>query len=370
MAPRPRKAGGKDLPPNLYRKTDKRNSVTYYTYRDPVSGKMFGLGKDKDVAVREAVAANMAEQLRPSLEERLAAATARPAAQSKPFAEWLADYAGIYAERGLAEASVRNVGMRLKRLAVVFEGKDTAAITTRDVAAYLNGLAKEGKAQMARAMRSLLRDVFMEAIAAGWADKNPVEVTRAARVTIKRERLTLALWQLIYAEAKQPWLKRAMELAVLTGQRREDIAAMLFKDERDGHLHVVQSKTGARLRISTELRLEAIGLDLASVIKACRGSVLSKHLVHHHRTISRAKAGSPVVLDTLSAAFAKARDAAVKRHGLEVGERPPTFHEMRSLAARLHAEEGRDPQRLLGHRSAKMTDLYRDSRGAEWIDVA
>ncbi|MFX7895042.1 integrase, partial [Acinetobacter baumannii] len=76
----------------------------------------------------------------------------------------------------------------------------------------------------------------MESMAAGWTDKNPVEVTKAARVKIKRERLTLETWRLIYAEAKQPWLKRAMELAVITGQRREDLAAMQFKDEQDGYL--------------------------------------------------------------------------------------------------------------------------------------
>ena len=43
MAPRPRKTGSKDLPPNLYRKTDSRNGVTYYSYRDPSSGKWYGL---------------------------------------------------------------------------------------------------------------------------------------------------------------------------------------------------------------------------------------------------------------------------------------------------------------------------------------
>lgn len=57
-----------------------------------------------------------------------------------------------------------------------------------DVADYLTGMAKEGKAQMARAMRSLLRDVFAEAQPRGWADANPVEATKAARVSIKRER--------------------------------------------------------------------------------------------------------------------------------------------------------------------------------------
>lgn len=367
MAPRPRKLGAKDLPPNLYRKTDIRNGVTYYTYRDPLSGRMFGLGKDKEVAILEAVAANMTMMAPATLGERIAAPAATPA---RPFSKWITEYTAIYRERGLADESVRNALMRLKRLDAEFGQQDIRDISTMNVAKYLGDMAKGGKTQMARAMRSLLRDVFMEAIAAGWTDKNPVELTKAARVTIKRARLTLEMWRLIYAEAKQPWCQRAMELAVLTGQRREDIAAMLFKDEHDGHLHVIQDKTKVRLRISTALRLDVLDLELAAVIKRCRTKVLSKHLIYHHRNIGRAKAGTPIVLDTLSNAFAEARDAAAMKHGLDLGENPPSFHEMRSLAARLHAAEGRDPQRLLGHRSTKMTDLYRDSRGAEWIDVA
>ena len=64
MAPRPRSAGSKDLPPNLYRKTDRRNGVTYYTYRDPMTGRVFGLGKDKARAIAEAVAAKCSPRLR------------------------------------------------------------------------------------------------------------------------------------------------------------------------------------------------------------------------------------------------------------------------------------------------------------------
>ena len=364
MSPRPRDAGSKDLPQNLYRKKDKRNGETYYSYRDPVTGRMFGLGKDKAAAVREAVAANHAQAERPKLTDRISATPARP------FRDWLARYREIMGDRDLSPATLRNVGMRIKRLDALFGERDISGIRTIDVASYLSGLAKDGKAQMSRAMRSLLRDIFMEAMAAGWVDGNPVEVTKAAKVKIKRERLTLELWKAIYAEAKQPWLKRAMELAILTGQRRDDIAQMQFSDVQDGYLHVVQGKTGQRLRLSTEIALQAAGLDLAGVIKRCRDRVVSKHLVHHSRTISRASAGQPIVLDTLSKAFSDARDRAAEKAGITLGDSPPTFHEQRSLAARLHAAEGRDPQALLGHKSAKMTDVYRDSRGAEWIDVA
>lgn len=42
-----------------------------------------------------------------------------------------------------------------------------------------------------RARCSHKRDVFMEAMAAGWSEKNPVDLTKPVRVTIHRERLTL-----------------------------------------------------------------------------------------------------------------------------------------------------------------------------------
>jgi len=368
MAPRPRKTGSKDLPPNLYRKTDRRNGVTYYTYRDPVTNRMFGLGKDKAQAIAETIAANASITAGPTLVDRMVPAPAL--AVSRPFSEWVVEYRMALEKRDLAASTKRNVGMRLNRLVEEFGTRDIRSIATMDVAKYLKGLAAEGKAQMSRAMRSLLRDLFMEAIAEGWVDSNPVDVTRAAKVVVRRERLTLEHWKAIHAEVKQPWLARAMELAILTGQRRDDIASMLFRDEVDGYLQVVQSKTGARLRLSTEISLECLDLQLGVVIRKCRDRVLSKHLVHHGRTISRAKAGDPIVLDTISKEFAAARDRAAAKHQIIFGESPPTFHEMRSLAARLHELEGRDAQRLLGHRSAKMTDLYRDSRGAEWIDVA
>lgn len=367
MAPRPRNQGSKDLPPNLYRKTDRRNGVTYYTYRDPVTGRMFGLGKEKESAVREAVAANSAEVLKPALETRMAAPKVE---RGKTFSEWLVDYKVDYAEKELSIHTTRNFYSRVKRLEVQFGHMAVREIKTMDIAAYLTGLAKEGKANMSKAMRSILRDIFAEGIAAGVCESNPVDATKAARTKVTRERLSLELWKAIYATTDRPWLKHAMELALLTGQRRDDIRSMLFKHEKDGFLHIVQSKTGARLRISTAIRLEVLDVDLATVIKRCRDQVLSQHLVHYTKPNGRVKAGYPVTLEVLTRQFAKERDRAAAAYGIPLSEHPPSFHEMRSLSARLHAAEGRDPQKLLGHRTAAMTDVYRDSRGTEWIDVA
>ncbi|MGE4684365.1 tyrosine-type recombinase/integrase [Yersinia enterocolitica] len=50
---------------------------------------------------------------------------------------------------------------------------------------------------------------------------------------------------------------------------------------------------------------------------------------------------------------------------------PPSFHEIRSLASRLYeAEYGKEfAQKLLGHKSMKMTDVYLDSRKNEWVEI-
>jgi integrase len=159
-----------------------------------------------------------------------------------------------------------------------------------------------------------------------------------------------------------------MELAIMTGQRREDIAAMGRKDLRDGRLWIEQGKTQAKVCIPLELSLDVLGWTLAEVIERCQTKhVISKTFVHHVSHIGKAIPGGAVREQSIAAAFAEARDAV----GITVpaGKTPPTFHEIRSLAARLYSEQGVNAQALLGHKSADMTAIYRDVRGSEWIEV-
>jgi integrase len=71
--------------------------------------------------------------------------------------------------------------------------------------------------------------------------------------------------------------------------------------------------------------------------------------------------------DALTKAFVKARNATT----LELGENPPTFHEIRSLASRLFStEKGEEfAQRLLGHKSAVLTKKYLAPRDKEYVLV-
>ncbi len=78
--------------------------------------------------------------------------------------------------------------------------------------------------------------------------------------------------------------------------------------------------------------------------------------------------GDPVHPQTITSAFREARELA----GIVTpeGKTPPTYHELRSLGIRLYQQQGYDPQALAGHKDAATSAIYKDSRGAEWIDVA
>nr|WP_246494762.1 tyrosine-type recombinase/integrase [Brenneria izadpanahii] len=81
---------------------------------------------------------------------------------------------------------------------------------------------------------------------------------------------------------------------------------------------------------------------------------------------SRKSSRTPGALnaDSITKAFVK----ALKATDLVYGKSPPSFHEIRSLASRLYeAEYGKEfAQKLLGHKSAKMTEKYLDTRGKEY----
>ncbi len=96
--------------------------------------------------------------------------------------------------------------------------------------------------------------------------------THAAKVMVKRERLELAQYGPIRASADPmpPWFGLAMDLALVSGQRREDLTQMRFSHAVDGRLLVEQGKTGAMISLPLDLELKIVGLRLGAVIDRCR----------------------------------------------------------------------------------------------------
>lgn len=361
---RKRSSKTRSLPPNLYVRGG------YYSWRDPRTGHEIGVGRDRADAIDQALEAN----------HKIAGALAKRrlvdrlnAGKEDSVSAWCDRYQeilAIRAEAGKIAASTKtDFSRRVERFREAWGERRIGTVDTRDVADLLEQWEAAGKNRMAQAMRSLAFDFFRAAQAKGWIRENPVAPTKAPEVEVQRARLTLEDFQAIHAVAVRdyaPWLSRAVELALVTGQRREDIASMGPANVRDGKLWIEQGKTKAKVRIPLDLRLQAVNWSVGEVIARCRDNVLSRTFVHHSAFAGRARPGDRVRPHTISQWFAEARD----KTGRTWEGAPPSFHELRSLAARLYTAQGTNAQALLGHKTAAMTALYRDARGAEWVDVA
>jgi integrase len=210
----------------------------------------------------------------------------------------------------------KSLGGRLVRML----GEDTPLneVTALAVSDMLEAVIAEGKARTAQALRSFARDSFREAKVKGWfTGENPVGDTRlSVSVEVKRSRLSFEDFMRIYRAAKFEWLKNAMALALVSGQRREDIVTAQFKHFHDGAWWCVQSsEKGAnphRIRIPLELRLEVFGMSLGDVVSQCRRTgILSKYLIHQTHARGNSPLGKHIWMDTLSRVFGGAVEELV-----------------------------------------------------------
>jgi integrase len=369
---RPRKNLHDDLPPNLY-----EQRPGYFIYVNRLTGKAIAVGRvPRKDAIKQAVEANKyveAEQAKNDILAKIQAST------GVTLADWLAEYAKLQARRGMAKTTKRQADWHRTALEAKFGSRTLAELAAPRIwADWIDGMIEAGKHGAAVNWKSYAQDVWREAIAQGWATTNPITVLRSVPAGVKRARLTLDGFRAVYAAAAKsdPWLQRAMELAILTGQRREDLAAMQFRKRADatawietGTLYVRQCKTGAQLAIPLDLRLDALDLKLSDVVAKCRDAVVSPWLLHQIRKQSRVSPGDALSLNRLTKGFGQARDTLPRfwPDGIE----PPCFHEMRSLSIRLWTEQaGSDfAQALAGHKNAATTAVYQDVRGSEWTRI-
>jgi len=359
MAKRPQRYDA-NLPRNLiFRKRDHN-----YSWRNPVTGQEFSLGR---ISRREAVA--QALEANNYLDQNYTPSSLLAKIKETPdftVAKWIERYAVILERRELKPNTMKVRKNQLITIKEEFGAMVLDLVTTRNIAGFLERYIESGKKSMAVGLRGVLSDIFREAIVAGYIEKNPVEPTRAPTPDVKRERLTLDSFSITRqaAESSSPWIKNAMNLALSTAQRREDITRFKFSDIKDGRLFVEQEKTGYMLAIPLDLKLVAAGMVLGDIVDQCKLNNPSDFLLYSDVRRGGRRPG-PLTADGLTQAFSDVRDTC----GIQFSVNPPSFHEMRSLAGRLYEKEygAEFAQKLLGHKNMSMTQKYLDARGSEYV---
>lgn len=359
MAPRKRSDHKRDFPDNLY------ESGGFYRWRHPATRQEYGLGSDKQKAFKEAKRANLhlaMEQPTPSLVDRITG-------KADTWGDWMDEFEQLLSKRKLADNTRRTYKSLLNKARSLAQ-PDAAfnSVTTKVIAQALGALRDDGKARQAQQFRSFMKDCFNDAIAEGWTKENPALVVRAIDVEVKRGRLQFDVFMKVYEAEQTDWAKNCYALALVSGQDRESCSNALFRDIKDGAWWNERGKTGARIVLPLELRLDCFGRSLGDVVKQCRSTrVLSQYLIHQTKNWGNSPVGAQIWVDTITRHFT----ATLGSLGIDWGDKePPTFHEIRSLSERLYADQGNvKTQELLGHKDPKTTALYHDARG-EWVKVS
>jgi integrase len=220
--------------------------------------------------------------------------------------------------------------------------------------------------------RALLIDIFNHAAAKGLCPDNPAASTINRIEKKQRKRHTIEGLKAI-REKSPAWLQNAIDLALITAQRRTDILDMRFDGVREGFLYVVQKKT-AKASDAAWIRFR-VTPELQAVISRCRDDVVSPYLVH--RKPDRLKQKQAQTKDHwtkveeryLTRAFKEAREAANCYAGWKE-EEMPGFHEVRALSLHLYKRAGKDGQKIAGHASEGMTKNYqRDHDEIIWSEA-
>jgi integrase len=359
MAPRPRSKANRGLPPNLY--LDARRGT--YRYRRPTDGKWFPFGGDRVKAIDAAKQLNLEFMAGGDLVSKV------QGLESDLFVSFLDVYErDILPPRELAKGTLELYAVRFRQFRKAWPAHAVDQITIRMVAEFLDALTPRAANQA----RALLVDIFNHAAAKGLCPDNPAASTVSKIEKKQRKRHTVEGLRAI-REKSPAWLQNAIDLALITAQRRTDVLGMRFDDVRDGHLYVVQQKT-AKASDSAWIRF-SVTPQLQAVLSRCRDNVPSPFLIHRRPERKRQKQAeqkehwTKIEERYLTRAFKEARDEA-GCYSTWKDEEQPGFHEIRALSLHLYKRAGKDGQRIAGHASEDMTKNYqRDHAEIIWSDA-
>jgi enterobacteria phage integrase len=368
MPPRKRSIQNRSVPDNLYRNGE------YWQYRHPITGKKISINRSEEEAFRLARAANA--KLLPLIANDGALLGLLTGERVPTFtcllerfeAEWLPT-------RGYSVRSLEEIGYKIARYKTDLGTTMIGQLDVLEVAKYLDRFSNNAYTKH----RGLMVQIFAFAVAKGLAERNVAELTLVkAETEKKRQRHTkVGLDTILAYDGTPEWLRRAIRLALVSLQRREDIVTWR-KDSVDLEQNTIRVSPGKTQNYANPIRLEIVmGSALRDVVKECLGSsVVCPFLIHYspkariRERLNAKRHWNAVTEDYLTKAFTKARDASKAYEAMPKAERP-TFHEIRALGAWLYEQQGYPQeyiQALLGHADVKMTERYQKGHGKENVE--
>ena len=360
MSPRKRKKENRGLPPNLYTV----NGGTTYRYKRPDTGEWEAFGSNKKLAI------DAAKQLNSILMQGTDL-VAQVLGKKQSLAAFIETYTdNILPTYDLAEATLENYTISLNSI----KNSDIALkplneIDLKDITAFLADFSPRSSNQR----RERLVDIFKHAIDQGLTKENPAELKLKQIYKKTRKRHTEDGLKKILEYNKTPqWLHNAIDLALITLQRREDLVKIKMPALDAEVIEVIQKKT--RKHDTGYLRI-TIGPELQKVISRCRDNTASPFLLHKENRCTEARRKkyehwTEISPEQITREFKKVVDASEAYKHLTPAERP-TFHELRALGIKRYKDKDIDPQQLAGHASKQMTKNYdADHEDIRWVEVS
>lgn len=188
----------------------------------------------------------------------------------KTVNNWLDVYIKILLARKLKYKTLEIKTYLIKVIRREIGNKNIRDVSPIDISKIIQIYIDQDKRPSAKSMYHLLRDVFREAYAHDWNDRNPAEPIKCRKVFVKRSRMVLNEFKkIVDAADKNPryhYIRDAMLAGVVTAQRRSDISAMKKNHVKSNHILIEQQKTRSKIALPIKLKCKKIGLSIYDVI--------------------------------------------------------------------------------------------------------
>lgn len=228
------------------------------------------------------------------------------------------------------------------RLKIIFADFEPAQVQMADVTDMMRMYV--GRPNMGNRLLSVLQQVFDYARQDRRIEHDPcLRVERHE----EKKRTRLIQWKEYHAiwDKATPRLRCVMDLMVTTGQRPVDILKIRRSDLNDDGIYFKQAKTGAQVLVPWNKDMKAAS-DRA---KALQGNSAL--------TLFRTRSGGTPAYKTVYDEWCRACKAA----GIEDAD----LRDLRALAGTEAKRQGKNPTKLLGHKSTRMTERYLRDREIE-----